>query len=203
LPRKKLSELEKQREKVKQVYVDGPRRIKRVRGEAEMGLEVVAAKKVQACYLRAGDFEYPYIAEACGVSVDTIKRWFMEDEMQGLLAKVIEDQVDGAVKLLKTYAIELLEMLVNIARTTEDPDQKRKAINDALDRMGLAKVNKSESVVNSTSNDMSTVAITDPAGLVEKLRTAPPEVQARAAEHMEAMLALAGEHTDEDVTGGE
>lgn len=200
MPRKKLTELEKQRDKMKQVYVDGPRRIKRVRSETELGPEVVAAKRVQACYLRAGDFAYPYIAEACGVSEDTIKRWFMEDEMQDLLAKVIEDQVDGAVKLLKTYAIELLEMLVNIARTTEDPDIKRRAINDALDRMGLAKVNKSESVVSNTNTDMSKVALTDPAGLVEKLRTAPPEVQARAAEHMEAMLSLAAEHTTEDVT---
>jgi len=200
MPRKKLSDLEKQRAKIKRRYTRGPRVEKRMRGQ--LPKEVEAIRRVQACYLRAGDFSYSYIAEACGVSETTIRKWFEDPAMDELTARVIEDQIDGAYKLLQTYAIELIEMLVNIARETEDDEVRRKTINDALDRLGLAKVNKSESVVSQKTTSIDVVDITDTSGLIDKLRTAPPEVQAKAAEHMEAMLALAAEHTDEEVTSG-
>lgn len=201
MPRAKKTSLEKQRDKVKRKYVSGPRSERVVRGALPPDIE--AARRVQAAYLRAGDFSYAYIAEACGVSETTIRKWFDDPEMDKLVAKVVEDQVDGAQKLIKTYAIELIEMLVNIARQTEDDEIRRKTINDALDRIGLAKVNKSESVVSSSNTENTRVEITDPTGLVDKLRTAPPEVQAAAATHMEALLSIAAEHTDEEVTHGQ
>lgn len=200
MPRKKLTDLEKQRDKIKRSYVRGPRAHRVARGQ--LPAEVEAARKIQAAYLRAADYSYDYIAEACQVSATTVKKWFDDPKMDELVAKVIVDQVDGAQHLLKSYAIELIEMLVNIARETEDDETRRKVINDALDRIGLAKVNKSQSVVQTDNTDRTQIEITDKTGLVEKLRTAPPEVQAAAAEHMEALLSIAAEHTDEEVTHG-
>jgi predicted ArsR family transcriptional regulator len=200
MPRAKKTSLEKQRDQIKRKYVRGPRAERVIRGQ--LPAEVEAAKKIQAVYLRSSDFSFAYIGEAVGVSETTVRKWFDDPDVTKLLALSIEDQVSGAQKLLKSYAIELIEMLVNIARETEDDEVRRKTINDALDRIGLAKVNKSESVVNSKNTESTTVEITDSTGLVEKLRTAPPEVQAAAATHMEALLSIAAEHTDEQVTHG-
>jgi predicted ArsR family transcriptional regulator len=200
MPRAKKTELEKSRDKIVSRYKRGPRSSRVVRGALPPDIE--AARRVQAAYLRAGDYSFKYIAEAVGMSETVVRKWFDDPKMDELVAKIIVDQVDGAQALLKSYAIELIEMLVNIARETDDDEIRRKTINDALDRIGLAKVNKSQSVVHTENTDRSEVDITDKTGLVEKLRDAPPEVQAAAAEHMEALLSIAAEHTDSEVTHG-
>ena len=194
MPRAKKTQLEKSRDKIKRRYAAGPRSERVVRGALPPDIE--AARRIQAAYLRAGDYSFDYIAEAVGMSATVVRKWFDDPEMDKLVAKIIEDQVDGAQALLKSYSIELIEELVNIVRTSDDMETRRKAINDALDRIGLAKVNKSQSVVETNNTDRSVVDITDKTGLVEKLRDAPPEVQAKAAEHMEQLLAIAAEHTD-------
>lgn len=198
MPRKKS--LDQQRADIKKAYRRGPRKEQIVHGKlSEVDLVV---KQEIACHLKAADFSYRYIGEALGVSTDMLKKWFIDDDL-GLAARVIkiqDDYVQGAVKLLKTYAIELVEMLIEIARTTEDDKTAITAITEAFDRMGLTKVNKSESAASIVNTERQEVELTDKAGLVDKLRNAPPEVQAKAAEHMEALLSLTAEHIDMDVT---
>ena len=117
--------------------------------------------------------------------------------MRAEVLKINEDMVGGSMKLLKTYAVELIEMLMEIARTSDDKTALT-AITEGLDRMGLTKVNKSEgrSVIETKTD----IEITDPHGLIDKLKDAPPEAQQAAAEHMEALMAITSEHTDANVT---
>jgi len=156
--------------------------------------------KERAALLKAAGFSYTYIGEAVGFSRATIKSWFTEDPE--LVARVVEfqqDFIDGAVKLVKTYAIELFEMLVEIARDERnDPRVRIQAITECLDRMGIAKVNKSESAVTKTSKN--TLDIVDKTGLLAAMKDAPPEVQQELAQKLEDAMGLVAEHSDRDVT---
>lgn len=199
--RKTAGTLEEQRNQIKRTYKHGARS-RRVVVNFETLTEFEKGMKIEAaCFLKAADFSHTYIGEALGVSRGVVKGWFEDNpEMREKVAKIQKDYIDGAVKLLKTYAIELVEMLVEIARSDVDPATRIKAITEALDRMGMSKVNKSESVVSGTQK--SEVELVDKSGMIEKLKDAPPEVQAQVAEHMEQVLALTAEHTGLDVTHG-
>lgn len=193
--------LDQQRNRIKSQYRRGRKTEKRIVGEAALTEVELANKKMMACVLKAADFSYTYIGDAVSMSKDTVRRWFADDPVMAETVEEIQASfVDGAVRLLKTYAVEAVEMLMELARSTEDDKVALQAITEVLDRIGLSKVNKSESIAAVTKRDV--VDITDSSGLVEKLRNAPPEVQAQAAEHMEATLALMAEHTDGDVTHG-
>lgn len=199
--RKPAATLDEQRDDLKRRYKHGPR-AKRVIVNFDSLDETEKAVKLEAaCFLKAAGYPHSYIGEALGTTRGVVSNWFHEiPEMRVRVSEIQADYIDGAVKLLRTYAIELIEMLVNIARTSDDDKVRINAITEALDRMGLAKVNKSESAASVTQK--SEVDITDKTGLVESLKDAPPEVQQQAAKHMEELLALSAEHTDRDVTHG-
>lgn len=201
MPRKKLDTVSAHRDEIKRKYKRGPKAEKRVRGEASLTDIDKLVKQDIACYLKAMDFSYGYISESLGVSLDVVKKWFTNDElgMQDRVAEIRESYTAGAIKLMKTYAIELVEMVMEIARTTDDEALVLKIAVEMWDRMGIAKVNKSESVSAQTIREEREIDITDKSGMVEALRTAPPEVQARAAEAMEELMSLATEHSIEFV----
>lgn len=202
MPRKKMDTVAAHRDEIAKKYKRGPKAEKRVRGESALTETDKLVKQDVACYLKAMDFSYGYIAESLGVSKDVLKKWFTNDElgMQERVAQIRESYTAGAIKLMKTYAIELVEMVMEIARTTDDEALVLKIAVEMWDRMGIAKVNKSESITAQTIREEHEIDITDKSGLVDALRHAPPEVQARAAEAMEELMALTAEHTDRDVT---
>lgn len=199
MPRKNTGTLDDQRNQIKKHYKHGARSRRELVDFANLDAVEQAAKKEAACFFKAADFSYTYIGEALGTTRGTVKGWFQsDDKMFKRVEEIRMDFLDGALKLLKTYAIELVEMLVDIARGSEDDAIRLRAITEGLDRLGLAKVNKSESVASTTNTQK--IDIVDKSGIVDALKDAPPEVQSRAAEHMESLLALAAEHTDQDVT---
>ena len=199
MPRKTAGTLEQQRATIKKTYKRGRKTEKRIVSIDAMTEIEVATKKEAACFLKAADYSYNYIAEALNLTHSIVKGWFTDEPaMRDRVGVIQTDFVDGAIKLLKTYAIELIEMLVEIARSTTNEKIAIQAITEALDRMGVTKVNKSESAAVVTSK--SELDITDKTGLLEAMKDAPPEVQQRMAEHMEEALALAAEHTDRNVT---
>jgi hypothetical protein len=196
MPRKQKDTVQAHRDDIVKKYKRGPKAEKRVRGEDALTETDKLVKRDVACYLKAMDFSYGYIAESLGVTKDVLKKWFTNDElgMQDRVAEIRESYTAGAIKLMKTYAIELVEMVMEIARTTEDEALVLKIATEMWDRMGIAKVNKSESVSAQTIREEREIDITDKSGMVEALRHAPPEVQARAAEAMEELMSLATEH---------
>lgn len=200
MPRKTAGSLEEARRDIKRRYKrqHGTRAEDRIVNVDSMTETERAVKKEGACFLKAADFSYKYIGCALGISPSAVRKWFDEDEKMRLRVVAIQkDYVDGGILLLKTYAIELVEMLVEIARSDIDPKTRITAITEALDRMGMSKVNKSDSKVTKTEHHE--VDLTDKSGLVEAMKDAPPEVQQKMAQKLEELQALASEHTGKDV----
>lgn len=198
MPRKTAGSLEAQRAKLKKEYKRGRRTERRIENTDLLTEVELATKREAACFLKAADYSYTYIAEALNTTKSIVKGWFEDEAMRNRVGEIQEDFLDGAVKLLRTYAIELIEILVEIARTTSDDKIAIQATTEALDRMGLAKVNKSESAATVTKR--SQVDITDKTGLQEAMRDAPPEVQQEMARKLEEMMSLASEHSDRSLT---
>lgn len=198
MSRKTGATLTELRNDVKKRYKRGRKVEKRITSLESLSDIEFATKREAACFLKAADYSYSYIGEALNTTTSIVKHWFEEPAIRARVVEIQKDFLDGAVKLLRTYAIELIEMLVEIARTTSDDKIAIQAITEALDRMGLAKVNKSESaasVVHKSEFDL-----TDKTGLVVAMKDAPPQVQQEMATKMEELMALAAEHTDRDVT---
>lgn len=202
LPRKSAESLADQRNDIKKRYKGGKHTRRELVSFDSLSEVEQAVKKEAACFLKAADYSHTYIAEALGTTRGVVKEWFAGESGEVMRARVQEiqqDYIDGAVKLLKTYAIELIEMLVEIARDERvDAKTRIQAITEALDRAGMSKVNKSQSAATITEKHV--VDITDKTGLVEALRDAPPEVQQEVARRMEETMALVSEHTAKDVT---
>lgn len=196
--RKSVEDIEQQRADLRKRYKHGPR-ARRELIAWDLLTEVEKATKLEAaCFLKAGGYSHTYIGEALGTTRGTVKQWFALPGMHDRVAEIQQDYIDGAVKLIKTYAIELFEMLVNIARDSDDDRIRIQAITEALDRMGLAKVNKSESAATVTKRNE--VDLTDRSGIMAAMKEAPPEVQQEMAAKMDEVMAMAAEHTDKDVT---
>jgi hypothetical protein len=82
-----------------------------------------------------------------------------------------------------------------LPRTTSDDKVALQAIESGLDRIGLTKVNKSESLSKTENTNKEEVDITDQTGLLARLEKAPPTVQSQAAEKLEDLLGLITEHS--------
>lgn len=192
MARKPASALQARNE-IKKKYKRGPRAQKVLRGEDSLSATEKYVKMEIACFLKAQDYSWNYISDSLGISKDVLRRWYSDPElgMQARVEEIMQDIVTGAVKLLKTYAIEIIEELMVIFRTTADETLASRIGFDLLDRLGIAKVNKSESVVAQTNTSQEVLKISDPDGILEKLKDASPEAQAEAAAHLEAALALA------------
>jgi hypothetical protein len=111
------------------------------------------------------------------VQTGIVKKWFQDEEMQDKVAIVQADIVSGAVSHLKNASMELSEMLLELARRTTDDAVKLRAIESGLDRVGVSKVNKSESVV--TKTERSEVDFTS--DVFERMEGLPLETQSKLA----------------------
>lgn len=158
-------------------------------------------KRQMFCFLKAQDFTYSYIGAKLGLTQDVLKKWAQEDVIRAEIAVICEDFVAGAISYARSYAIEMLEMLSEIARTTDDDATAIKAITEFLDRIGLAKVNKSESVSAQTIREQREVDLVDKSGLLEALsENAPPEVLQQVASQLDNVFSVVAEHTGKNVT---
>jgi hypothetical protein len=201
LARKNAQTIEEGRAAIKRRYkIRGRAEVVRRGSLDDLSDVELAVLKTKACFLKAAGFSHTYIADALDTTRSIVGHWFEDPAMRAEVLTINDDMIGGALKLIKTYSIEFIEILVDIARTSDDKTALS-AVQDGLDRMGLTKVNKSEGVsVHETRTD---ITITDPHGLIDKLKDAPPEVQQKAAEHMEALMSITAEHTDANVTTGE
>ena len=189
--------LEKQREALKR---RGHRKVKVVSAEETLPDFERHLKQQMVCYLKAGGFSTAYCADALDVGKATIERWLADDKlkMREQVAKIQADYISAGVTLIQSYLIEIVESLMDIFRTTPDEQLAVKIGLEMLDRLGVSKVNKSESVTAATLKQQSEVDIVDKTGILETMRKAPPEVQQAMAKRAEELVAMAQEHaTDE------
>lgn len=188
--------LEDQREALRKKASRGRTRNKALTSPESMEEFERRAKQEMLCYFKASDFSHTYCADALGVSRSTITAWLDDDELalRPKIEKLRKDMTTAAVMLVQTYAVEIVEMQMQIIRETDDEKLASEIGFKLLDRIGIAPVNKSESITAKTITQKDEVEITDRTGLLERTRGAPPEVQARLAAMTEDMLSLAREH---------
>lgn len=203
MPRKNGKTLSDATAEIHRRYKRGSLVQRAVRGEASFSDQELAWRKETACLLSAANFSEAYIADALGTTRGVVNGWFKNDDrMHPRVLQIKDEMTSGALKLLRSYLLEAVEMLMDLARSTDDEVLAARILQDFLDRGGISKVNKSESVSAQEIRQTSEVDIVDKSGLIDSLREAAPEVQMKAAEKMEELLALAAEHTDRDVTDG-
>lgn len=163
------------------------RKVLKVTDESTISASELAWMKDYAAVLKAVSYSYRYISDTLMVQTGIVKKWFEDPEVQAKVVLVNEDIVSGAVGHLKHHSVDLIEMLMELARSTSDDAVKLRAITEALDRVGISKVNKSESVVNRT--DRQEVGLS--AEIFERMEGMPIKTQeelARLATEMEAVM---------------
>jgi hypothetical protein len=166
------------------------RKLTKITDEKQLIAAELVWYKNYAAILKAVGYSFRYISDTIMVQTSIVKSWFDESELQEKVKLVQEDIVTGAVEHLQNHTVELTEMLIELARTTEDDSVKLRAITEGLDRVGVTKVNKSESVVTKSERqevDFSTE-------IFEKMEALPIESQeqiARLAAEMEGVISEA------------
>lgn len=159
------------------------RKMRKIENESDLDQATLQWKKDYAVFLKAGDHSYRYISDVLGVTTSMVKNWFQDDELRQRVVEVQADMIDGALKLLKRYSIEAVELLMTVARNANsvgDYSDAIKAVEGVLDRAGLSKVNKSESTV--TKEDRHIHDTTE--GFFDKFESLPHETQAKIADLM-------------------
>lgn len=150
----------------------------------------LAFAKTYAATLKAVGFSWRYISDTVNIQTGLVKAWADDPEWMTMVEKVAQDVVDGAAVQLRSNTVELQEMLMEVARKCPDWAVKLRAIESGLDRTGLSKVNKSESVVTKNEKTTHTLA----SDLFERMEGLPFETQqklAAMATEMEEMMETA------------
>lgn len=145
--------------------------------------------KDYAAVLKAVGFSWRYISDTLNIQTSLVKSFADDDAWNTKVAKVATDKVDGAINHMKSAAVELVEYLLEIARNEPDSQTRLKAIVEGLDRVGITKVNKSESVVTKTERQEHDVS----EGFFDRLEALPIETQRQVAALMGEVETLVSE----------
>lgn len=158
------------------VSVLAARKSKKCTDLSDLTTAEVEWAKMYSATLKASGWSWRYISDTVNIQTSIVKEWADDPAWQAMLEKVAGDIVDGAIEHLNRHMIDLMEMLLELARTATDEAVKLRAIESGLDRGGLSKVNKSESkVVTGTQHDLSD-------DFFSKLEALPLDTQKRVAE---------------------
>jgi hypothetical protein len=138
-------------------------------------------RKSYAAFLRATGCSYQKIASIVHVRRGLVKEWFEDEELQDKVHLVQQAIVDNTIKFLNESALEMAQIVADIARLHKmsDPAVALRAAESALDRVGLSKVNKSESKVTKENKDSLTLSDDE---FLDKVAGLPLESQTRIAE---------------------
>lgn len=160
--------------------------------QADIAPEELSWMHTRAVMLKAADKSYNYIGDNLRVSTAIVRAWFDDPalKLREQVAELQKDWVQAARDLMEHYALESIEGLMELARTpTVEPEVARKCYIDILDRVGLIKVSKSESVVDNRTTEK-----VDGTEFLERIKGLPIETQTELAalsEQMEALIVAA------------
>lgn len=165
----------------------GKRKVRKIEREDDLDAAQLEWKKSYAVFLKAADFSYGYMSDILGVTRSIVKHWFEDPQMRVRVTEIQSDITEGAIKHLKRAQLELIELLLQMARNESDAAVRLRAIESGLDRTGLSKVNKSESKL--TKEEKETHEFSPE--FFERLEGLPLETQHKLAEmatEMESMI---------------
>jgi hypothetical protein len=180
---RRLDTLEKKRVKARKKIreVQGTRR-ERLPGE-------MIHKKRLAAILKVAGFENTYIAASLNEEHTTIGNWLREPEVLEFYHYTLDHLTESATLLLRTYAIDAIETIAEIMRTSVDETTALKAATEILDRIGVVKASRVES---HQVQEKRTTLMDD--GIVETLRKLTPEQQEEAAAMVEQLEKMVNEN---------
>jgi hypothetical protein len=140
--------------------------------------------------LRLSGYSLTQTARTVGISIGQVKEFLADPEISNRLLQIREALPQAALDLLQGYMVEAVQAIVEIMRVSEDDKLVLAAAGEILDRAGLSKASRQE---RHQINESRTVVTDD--GLVEKLRTASPEVQEQAAQMVEQLEKMMSDAT--------
>lgn len=141
-------------------------------------------------------FNNTQIGKVVNISRGQVKELLESPEGQELYQGLLVAIPEAAKTLLESLAIEAVQSIADVMRSSSDEKYILQAAGEILDRTGLPKATKSEKKVHNTNEELT--RITDD-GLVDRLREAPPDVQEKAAsmiEDLEQMLSEFGQEEE-------
>jgi hypothetical protein len=179
----RLDTMEKKRVKARKKIreVQGNRR-QRLPGEMQH-------KKQLAAILKVAGFETNYVAATLNEEHTTIANWLKEPGTLEFYHYALEHLTESALLLLRTYAIDAIETIAEIMRSSVDETVALKAATEILDRIGVVKASR----VESHQVQEKRTTLTDD-GIVESLRKLTPEQQEEAAQMVEQLEKMVNEN---------
>jgi hypothetical protein len=135
--------------------------------------------------LRLAGYERSQIARVTNLGLSQVTALLAEPWVAEKLLTMRKALPQAALELLQDYMIEAVQTLVDIMRSSGDEKITLAAAGEILDRSGLSKASRQE---RHQVTETRTTFTDD--GIVEKLRTASPEVQEQAAQVIEKLEQL-------------
>lgn len=164
--------------------VDTKRRRKLLPGEVGHVQDMVIILKLSG-YSKA------QIARTVGISFGQVTEMLDDPDVAERLVYMRGVLPQAALDLLHGYMVEAVQAIVDVMRMSDDDKLILQAAGEILDRAGLSKASRQE---RHQINEERTTITDD--GLVEKLRTASPEVQEQAAQLVEQLEGILGDAAD-------
>jgi len=138
-----------------------------------------------AIVLRLAGYDRAQIARVLNLGLAQVTDLLAEPWVAEKLIALRKALPQAALELLQDYMIEAVQTLVDIMRMSTDEKITLAAVGEILDRGGLSKASRQERhQVTETRTTFTDDAI------VERLRTASPEVQEQAAQVIEKLEQL-------------
>jgi hypothetical protein len=152
--------------------------------------------------LKLSNYTNTQIASIVGVSRGQVKEILQDGNVQRQLMALREKLPQAALELGRAYLIEAVQAVAHVMRTTDDDALVLRAAGELFDRFGIPKVSRSEQKTETPDGGEHPVT----PSLMEKLRQASPEVQAKAADLQEMFqegISQLLDSTDQKVTDGD
>jgi predicted transcriptional regulator len=186
-PEERNSELEIERQRVRRKYRKNTDKGRKVRLGENKHVEN------QVVIFTIAGYTKKQISQIIGISKGKVASYLDKPETQELMDKTLQGLTEAALDLLHSYSIEAVQAIADVMRSSDDDAVILKAAAEILDRSGVPKASRSEQKIHKTEEELTTI---QDDGIVDKLRTLPPETQEEAAqivERLEEMLAQVAE----------
>lgn len=177
-PESRAASLQEQTAKVRKRYKVNlnKRRKFTFEGEDELVKDIVVM-------LKLANYTHTQIASIAGVSRGQVKEILSDGNVQKKLVSLQAKLPQAALELGRAYLIEAVQAVVHVMRTTRDDKLVLTAAGEIFDRFGIPKVSRQEQKVSEGETEEHPIS----ASLMEKVRAASPEVQAKAADLQEML----------------
>jgi len=171
-PADRAAQIEERTNLVKRKYKTNLKARRRfaIQGEEELVKDMIVV-------LKLANYTHSQIAMIVGVSRGQVREYLQDEKLQKKMLHLREALPAAALELGKAYLIEAVQAVVHVLRTETDNALVLKAAGELFDRFGLPKLSRSEATVDQNNN----LTATDES-VISQFRTAPPELQEKAAQ---------------------